>query len=117
MDGVQMEMEILNKILDKLEQLEQKVDHGLNSLRGDMTREMNSLRGEMNEKFTKLQETVERIETAQQEDVLTILSIMHVKLEETAKKSDIVGIQADVEFIVRENSLINLELDRLKRNA
>jgi hypothetical protein len=92
------------------------VDHGLNSLGG----EMNSLRGEMSEmnvKFTKLQESVERIETAQQEDVLTILSIMHVKLEDTAKKSDIEGLKGDLEFIVKENSLLTLELDRLKRNT
>jgi hypothetical protein len=115
-----MENEILNKILDKLEQLEQKVDNRIDSLTHKVDHGLNSLRGEMSEmngKFTKLQESVERIEIAQQEDILTILSIMNVKLEDTAKKSDIVGIQADIEFIVRENSLINLELDRLKRQV
>jgi hypothetical protein len=119
-----MENEILNKILEKIEQLELKVDHGLNSLGREMNGEMNSLRGEMNEKFDKvnvqlvhLQETVDRIETSQQEDVISILKYLDTKLEDTAKKSDIDGLKGDIEFIVKENSLFTLELDRLKRNA
>jgi hypothetical protein len=108
-----MEMEILNKILDKLEQLEQKVDHGLNSLRG----EMNEKFDKVNVQLVHLQETVDHIETSQQEDVISLLKYIDTKLEDTAKKSDIDGLKGDIEFIVKENSLFTLELDRLKRNA
>jgi regulator of replication initiation timing len=115
-----MEMEILNKILDKLEQVDNRID----SLTDKVDHGLNSLRGEMNEKFDKvnvqlvhLQETVDRIETSQQEDVISLLKNIDTKLEDTAKKSDIDGLKGDIEFIVKENSLFTLELDRLKRNA
>ena len=78
----------------------------------------------MNERFEKvdatlinLQDTVNRIETSQQEDIHSVLVIINSKLEDTAKKSDIDGLKGDIEFIVKENSIFNLELDRLKRNA
>ncbi|QGQ98256.1 hypothetical protein EHS13_26925 [Paenibacillus psychroresistens] len=136
-----MENEILNKILDKLEQLEQKVDHGLNSLGGEvgsLRGEVGSLRGEvgslqsevgllrsdMNERFEKvdatlvtLQESVDRIEVSQQENIVSVIRLMDQKLEDTAKKSDIDSLRQDIEFTVKENSLFKLELDRLKRNA
>jgi regulator of replication initiation timing len=115
-----MEMEILNKILDKLEQVDNRID----SLTDKVDHGLNSLRNEMNEKFDKvnvqlvhLQETVDHIETSQQEDVISLLKYIDAKLEDTAKKSDIDGLKGDIEFIVKENSLFTLELDRLKRNV
>ncbi|MEX2460592.1 MAG: hypothetical protein WD469_04720 [Paenibacillaceae bacterium] len=125
-----MELEILNKILEKVEHLDVRLNSlssevGSLSVRVDsLSSEVSSLRSEMNEKFDmvdarfeQLQESVNRIETTQQEDVLSILDHIHIKFEDTAKKSDIVSFQADIEFIVKENSLFTLELDRLKRHV
>jgi hypothetical protein len=111
-----MEMELLNKILEKLDQLEQKVDH--------LEQKVDARFDGIDARFIgieatllTLQESVNRIELSQQEDIVSVIKLIDLKLEDTAKKSDIDGLKGDLEFIVKENSIFNLELDRLKRNA
>jgi hypothetical protein len=93
-----MELEILKKILDKVELLDQKLD-------------------KVNVHLVQLQESVQCIELTQQEDIISVLGYVNTKLEDTAKKSDIDSLRRDLEFNYKENSIFKLELDRLKRNG
>jgi regulator of replication initiation timing len=132
-----MENEILNKILDKLEQLDQKLDHleqkvdarfigidarfiGIDARFDGIYARFDGIDARFDgieATLLTLQESVNRIELSQQEDIVSVIRLIDLKLEDTAKKSDIDGLKGDLEFIVKENSIFNLELDRLKRNA
>jgi regulator of replication initiation timing len=118
-----MELELLKKILEKLDQMDTRLN-SLSDTVGSLSSEVNSLRSEMNERFEgvdlkliQLHESVQRIETTQQEDILSVLGYINNKLEDTAKKTDVDNLRQDIEFTVKENSLFKLEIDRLKRNA
>jgi type I site-specific restriction endonuclease len=110
-----MENEILNKILDKLEQLKQKVDHFEQKV-DHFEQKVDARFNGIEATLLTLQESVNRIEISQQEDIISVIRLIDHKLEDTAKKSDIDSLKGDLEFIVKENSLLPLELDRLKRN-
>lgn len=71
----------------------------------------------LNLKVDLLQKTVRVNEVSQHDDILSVLEYINVKLDDTAKKSDIEGLRKDIEYAVKENSLFKLELDRLRRNG
>jgi uncharacterized phage infection (PIP) family protein YhgE len=117
-----MEVELLNKIIEKIEHL----DGGMNSLRNEMNEKFDRVDVKLNGIDTRLdgidtrldgiETTTQRIETGQQEDIHSILTLINKKLEDTATKADIADLRQDIEFNIRENSLFKLELDRIKRN-
>ncbi|MBC7981961.1 hypothetical protein H7X65_02685 [Candidatus Parcubacteria bacterium] len=136
-DKVDERFDLVNEKFDKIDEKFDKIDEKFNKIDEKFAKvdenfaKIDEKFNKIDEKFTKvdenfvginvqlvhLQESVNRIELTQKEDILSILGYINDKLEDTAKKSDIDSLKGDIEFIVKENSLFTLELDRLKRNA
>jgi predicted nuclease with TOPRIM domain len=99
----------------KVSSLDSKVS-SLDSKVSSLDGKVSSLDSKVDLQFANIQASLNRIEVTQQEDVVSILGLINTKLEDTAKKSDVDGLRGDIEFVVKENSIFTLELDRLKRN-
>lgn len=66
----------------------------------------------LDNRLNTMQTQLDRIEAAQNDDVVSILK--HIDGKITDVKHSVSGLKYDVEYTVKEQSMIKLEIDRVK---